>query len=159
MLVLHLRDTPQTALCFSQWLPSDSKKGATRLPCRSGLAWDGIKMLVDIDTKVEALNRVADEVVATIKLNPKWYGGDYRVWFTDAAPGFKMEIAVYYNNSDNGECFAAIARFFLGSKQCMALFQLPDFVMRRTYTSGSIRPSAVADLFFKKHARRFLFGL
>lgn len=95
------------------------------MPCRSGLAWDGIKILVDIDTKVEALNRVADEVVATIKLNPRWYGGDYRVWFTDAAPGFKMEIAVYYNNSDNGECFAAIARFFWAASNAWPYFSSP----------------------------------
>jgi hypothetical protein len=70
--------------------------------CRSGYAWESIKVFVDIGTKVEALHYVAEEVVATIKLHPKWFGGDYRVWFTDTGPNYKLQISVIYNNSNNG---------------------------------------------------------
>jgi hypothetical protein len=71
--------------------------------------------MVDIDTQVEALHRVAEEIVATIKLNPKWYGGDYRVLFTDTGPGFKMQVAIYYNISGNGELL------FSFSESCQSL--------------------------------------
>jgi hypothetical protein len=59
---------------------------------------------VDIDTTISDLETVASAIVANIKLNPKWYGGDYRVFLKDACPGFKLQLAVYYNHADNGAC-------------------------------------------------------
>ena len=74
----------------------------TRSTCRSQLAWDSVEMPVDGDASIAQLERVAAEVSANIKLNPKLYGGSFRCWFTDALPGLKIQISVYYDHSGPG---------------------------------------------------------
>ena len=64
--------------------------------------WQSVEVSVDMDSKREALERVASEVVATIRLHPRWYGGDYRVWFAEALPGWKLKVGIYFNYSDKG---------------------------------------------------------
>ena len=70
--------------------------------CRSARKWESIEVTVDMDSQVSALEVVAGEVVAAIKLRPHWYGGDYRVWFAESLPGFKLKIGIYFNYSDKG---------------------------------------------------------
>jgi hypothetical protein len=70
---------------------------------RSGLLWELVSTLVDMCTPLEALEDVAYELVAAMKLHPKLYGGDYRVWFGSTTAGFKKEVTVWFNHSSNGE--------------------------------------------------------
>lgn len=55
-----------------------------------------------METSVQQLETVATSIVANIKLHPKWYGGDYRIFLTDSQPGYKLQLSVYYNDSHNG---------------------------------------------------------
>jgi small-conductance mechanosensitive channel len=73
---------------------------------RSENLWDEVRVLVDGDTPTSTLEEVAKYVHASIKANPKWFGGSYRVWWTAAPPGHKLEFAVYYDHSSNGELLA-----------------------------------------------------
>lgn len=73
-----------------------------KLLCRSDLQWRALNFSVDIETSVQQLETVATSIVANVKLHPKWYGGDYRIFLTDAQPGFKLQLSVYYNDSHCG---------------------------------------------------------
>ena len=70
--------------------------------CRSEPLWEGIQTLVDMHTPLSALEDVAYQVVASMKLHPKLFGGDYRVWFENTTAGFKKELAVWFNHSSSG---------------------------------------------------------
>lgn len=69
---------------------------------RSNNLWNNIRIIVDSDTPTTALEAVGSAVHATIKANPKWYGGTYRVWWMDSVPGAKMEMGIFYDYSQNG---------------------------------------------------------
>jgi small-conductance mechanosensitive channel len=69
---------------------------------RSDNVWDEVRVVVDSDTPTSTLEEVAKYVHASIKANPKWFGGNYRVWWTAAPPGQKLEFAVYYDHSGSG---------------------------------------------------------
>lgn len=69
---------------------------------RSDNLWDEVRAVVDADTPMQALEEIAKNVHASIKANPKLYGGSYRVWWTKAVAGYKLEFAVYYDHSNNG---------------------------------------------------------
>lgn len=69
---------------------------------RSQPLWEGIHVSVDMDTPVAALHYVAYNVVAAMKLQPKLFGGDYRVWFEGLAAGFKKEVVLWFNHAGPG---------------------------------------------------------
>ena len=75
---------------------------------RSNNLWASIKVVVDASTPTAALEAVGAAVHATIKANPKWYGGSYRVWWMDALPGAKVELGIFYDYSINGARRAAV---------------------------------------------------
>jgi hypothetical protein len=58
--------------------------------------------MVDLECKQAALERIASEVVATLKLHPRWYGGTYRIWFADVCPGWKLKIGIYFDYDNRG---------------------------------------------------------
>lgn len=76
--------------------------GTVGARCRSEPLWEGIQTLVDMHTPLSALEDVAYQVVASMKLHPKLFGGDYRVWFENTTAGFKKELAVWFNHSSSG---------------------------------------------------------
>jgi hypothetical protein len=81
-----------------------------RAECRSELLWESIKTLVDMNTPLSALEDVATQVVAAMKLHPKIFGGDYRVWFENTTAGFKKEIVIWFNHSSNGTAASASSK-------------------------------------------------
>ena len=78
--------------------------------CRSELQWEGFTWSVDINTTIAHLEIAASHIVANIKLHPKWYGGDYRIFLTDSAPGHKLDLSVYYNNAGCGARLQIVPR-------------------------------------------------
>lgn len=93
---------PSRAVRHSAPPRSKAQSETARKVCRSDLAWEGIVFSVDVNTAPPQLERAATEIVANIRLNPKWYGGDYRIFLTDSAPGFKLELSVFYNHAGCG---------------------------------------------------------
>lgn len=73
---------------------------------RSQPLWEGIHVAVDMDTPVAALHCVAFHVVAAMRLHPKLFGGDYRVWFADLVAGHKKEVVLWFNHAGPGVCCA-----------------------------------------------------
>eukprot|EP00892_Ulva_mutabilis_P002302 jgi/Ulvmu1/12072/UM083_0085.1 len=69
---------------------------------RSKPLWEGIHVAVDMDTPEKALHHVAYHVVAAMKLQPKLFGGDYRVWFEGFGAGYKKEIVLWFNHAGPG---------------------------------------------------------
>lgn len=69
---------------------------------RSDLMWDSVQLAVDIDTPRSSLDTIAAYVLACIKANPKLFGGSYRVFWTEALQGHKLELSVFYDHHDNG---------------------------------------------------------
>ena len=104
---------------------------------RSDLAWEGIVFNVDVHTTPAHLERVATEIVANIKLNPKWYGGDYRSFLTDSAPGFKLELSVFYNHAGCGARPAVASGFALHrrtrARRCGTVHAAFSYSLRLTY--------------------------
>jgi hypothetical protein len=65
--------------------------------------WQGLEFVVDLECATkDMLELVASEVVATIKLYPRWFAGNYRVWFSEFMIGWKIKIAIYYDYADTG---------------------------------------------------------
>ena len=64
--------------------------------------WEGIEVIVDMECTMEQLERVATEVVAVIKSNPRWYGGYYKVGFAESVSGWKQKVAVWFDYNDPG---------------------------------------------------------
>jgi Mechanosensitive ion channel len=93
--------------------------------CRSSNLWQSLEVTVDMDCKQAALERVATEVMATIKLHPRWFGGSYRVWFADACLGWKLKIGIYFDYSDRGAapCPCGAPAYLL---LCMQTSCIPD---------------------------------
>lgn len=71
---------------------------------RSQPLWEGVHVTVDMGTPEAALHSVAYSVVAAMKLHPKLFGGDYRVWFEGLAAGHKKEIVLWFNHAGPGAC-------------------------------------------------------
>ena len=65
-------------------------------------------------TPLSALEDVAYQVVTSMKLHPKIFGGDYRVWFENTTSGFKKELAVWFNHSSSGAAVHKQQGYFLG---------------------------------------------
>lgn len=70
--------------------------------CRSESLWSSVDVIVDMECTTTELERVATEVVNLIKLHPRWFGGDYRVLFTEPVSGWKLKLAVWFNYNDSG---------------------------------------------------------
>jgi hypothetical protein len=70
--------------------------------CRSASCWEGLHVAVDNETTVEQLEIVASYIVAKIKANAKYFGGDYRVWLSDSLPGQKLRVDVWYSHATPG---------------------------------------------------------
>jgi hypothetical protein len=65
--------------------------------------WQSLEFIVDLECGTQnVLELVASAVVATIQLHPRWYAGNYRVWFSDFIVGWKVKIGVYYDYNDTG---------------------------------------------------------
>lgn len=69
---------------------------------RSELMWDSFKVLVDIDTPKAHLESVGDAIVEHLRANRSLYGGNYRVFFTQASLQHKLELAVFFDYGNTG---------------------------------------------------------
>jgi hypothetical protein len=69
---------------------------------RSNNLWETILIIVDSDTPTSVLETIGGAIYATLKANPKWYGGTYRVFWTESITGAKKEISIFYDYSHNG---------------------------------------------------------
>ena len=69
---------------------------------RSGLKWESFSLLVDIETTKEQLAKVAGELKKHILSNKQYYGGLYRIFFTQTdGVVHKLKLSIYFNYSQN----------------------------------------------------------
>jgi Mechanosensitive ion channel len=107
---------------------------------RSGNLWDDVTVVVDADTPPSVLEEIARNVHASIKANPKWFGGSYRVWWSDPVPGYKLTIVVYYDHSNNG------ALHVCGAPAALAPQMPPHALHACRRGSGYDQPGAHGDV-------------
>lgn len=69
---------------------------------RSAPLWEGIHVLVDMETPMTALHCIAYKVQAAMKLQPRLFGGSYRVWFEGLVSSYKKEIVLWFDHAGPG---------------------------------------------------------
>jgi hypothetical protein len=99
IIYLSKKDSMQTEVnCCCRQMRNVNIHNVTR----SDNLWATVNIVVDSDTPTTVLETVGSAVYATIKANPKSYGGSYRVFWVDSLPGAKKEIGIFYDYSQNG---------------------------------------------------------